>query len=64
MVLAMGAPEEHKSFKLGWSLFRGAHQAIARRCHRESHKMRSMPVAMMLIESQIPILAGPRRPHL
>jgi hypothetical protein len=38
MVLAMGAPEEQKSFKLGWSLFRRAHQAIARRCHRESRK--------------------------
>jgi hypothetical protein len=38
MVLAMGAPEEQKSFKLRWSLFRRAHQAIARRCHRESHK--------------------------
>jgi hypothetical protein len=38
MVLAMGAPEEQKRFKFGWSLFRGAHQAIARRCHRESHK--------------------------
>ncbi len=40
MVLAMDAPEEQKSFKLGWSLFRRAHQAIARRCHRESHKTR------------------------
>ncbi len=39
MVLAMAAPEEQRSFKFGWSLFRRAHQAIARRCHREeSHK--------------------------
>lgn len=38
MVLAMAAPEEQRSFKLGWSLFRRAHQAIARRWHRESRK--------------------------
>jgi hypothetical protein len=38
MVLAMNAPKEQKSFKFGWSLFRRAHQAIALRCHRESHK--------------------------
>jgi Putative transposase of IS4/5 family (DUF4096) len=34
----MAAPEQQRSFKFGWSLFRHAHQAIARRCHRESHK--------------------------
>lgn len=38
MVLAMAAPEEQRSFKFGWSLFRRAHQAIARRCHMESRK--------------------------
>ena len=38
MVCAMAGPEEHRDFKLGWSLFRRAHQAIARRCHRASHR--------------------------
>lgn len=38
MVLAMAAPEEQRDFKFGWSLFRRAHQAIARRCHRESRE--------------------------
>jgi hypothetical protein len=38
LVRAMVGPEEQRDFKLGWSLFRGAHQAIARRCHKESHQ--------------------------
>lgn len=38
MVCAMAAPEEQRNFKFGWSFWRRAHQAIARRCHRESHK--------------------------
>src|SRR5215216_2340314 len=27
------APEEERAFRLGWSLWRRAHQAVARRCH-------------------------------
>ena len=38
MVLAMAGPEEQKDFRFGWSLFRRAHQAIARRCHEQSHE--------------------------
>lgn len=38
MVTAMSAPEEHRDFKFGWSLWRRAHQAIARRCHKSSHR--------------------------
>lgn len=38
MVLAMAGPEEQRNFKFGWSLFRRAHQAIARRCHKKSHE--------------------------
>ena len=26
----------HKEFRLGWSLFRRAHQAVAKRCHKAS----------------------------
>lgn len=40
MVLAMASPEERqRNFKFGWSFFRRTHQAIARRCHRASHRM-------------------------
>ena len=38
LIWAMVGPEEQRDFKLGWSLFRRAHQAIARRCHKESHQ--------------------------
>ena len=34
----MVGPEEQRDFELGWSLFRRAHQAIARRCHKRSHR--------------------------
>jgi putative transposase len=33
VILAIAAPEEERAFRLGWSLWRRAHQAIARRCH-------------------------------
>ena len=36
MILAMAAPEEEREFRLRWSLWRRAHQAIARRCHMAS----------------------------
>ena len=33
MILALAGPEEELGFRLGWSLWRRAHQAVARRCH-------------------------------
>jgi transposase len=29
----MAGPEEEREFRLGWSLWRRAHQALAKRCH-------------------------------
>lgn len=40
LVLAMAGPEEEREFRLGWSLWRRAHQAIAKRCHTVSHAAR------------------------
>jgi hypothetical protein len=37
---AKAGPEEEREFLLGWSLWRRAHQAIARRCHMGSPAMR------------------------
>jgi hypothetical protein len=37
MVTAMAGSEEQRRFRFGWSLFRRAHQALARRCHKQSH---------------------------
>jgi hypothetical protein len=36
LIRAMMGPEEHREFRLGWSLFRRAHQAVAKRSHRAS----------------------------
>jgi hypothetical protein len=29
----MSGPYEERDFRLGWSLWRRAHQAVAKRCH-------------------------------
>jgi hypothetical protein len=33
LILAMTGPYEERGFRLGWSLWRRAHQAVAKRCH-------------------------------
>jgi hypothetical protein len=33
LILAMSGPHEERGFRLGWSLWRRAHQAVAKRCH-------------------------------
>ena len=38
LVRAMMGPEEKREFRLGWSLFRRAHQAVAKRCHEAAHR--------------------------
>lgn len=40
MILAMAGPEEERAFRLGWSLWRRAHQAVAKRCHKASRAFR------------------------
>jgi transposase len=32
-VVAMAEPEAEREFRMGWSLWRRAHQAVAKRCH-------------------------------
>ena len=36
----MTGPEEQREFRLGWSLFRRAHQAVAKRSHEAAHRAR------------------------
>jgi hypothetical protein len=38
MIRAMMGPEEQKEFRLAWSLFRRAHQAVAKRCHKATRR--------------------------
>jgi Putative transposase of IS4/5 family (DUF4096) len=40
LILAMARPEEERGFRLGWSLWRRAHQAVARRCHSARRSLR------------------------
>ena len=37
LVLAMGEPAERRAFRLGWSRWRRAHQAVAARCRAVTH---------------------------
>jgi hypothetical protein len=38
VILAMTKPKEEREFRLGWSLWRRAHQAVAKRCHTASRE--------------------------
>ena len=38
LIRAMMGPEEHREFRLGWSLFRRAHQAVAKRSHKATRR--------------------------
>jgi transposase len=37
LVLAMAEREDQRTFRLGWSVWRRAHQAVAARCHAARH---------------------------
>jgi hypothetical protein len=39
-VIAMGEPAAQRSFRLGWSRWRRAHQAVAARCHAARRTLR------------------------
>jgi hypothetical protein len=40
LILAMAGPQEEREFRLGWSLWRRAHQAVAKRCHTARRALR------------------------
>ena len=43
LILAMSGPEDEREFRLGWSLWRRAHQAVAGRCHRGTRRAKRPP---------------------
>jgi hypothetical protein len=47
LVLAMGEAAERRAFRLGWSRWRRAHQAVAARCHAARRALRdaALPLA-------------------
>ncbi len=73
MILAMSAPTEEREFRLGWSLWRRAHQAVAKRCHKASHAakhdllLRGRPPDDLLAQpapATTPIFSTPLAAHL
>jgi hypothetical protein len=58
LLLTLAEPVAHTAFRLGWSLFRRQHQAIAQRCHaaRRAHQHPLPPMAPS--PSPIQVLAG------
>ena len=38
VILAMARPKQEREFRLGWSLWRRAHQAVAKRSHAATRK--------------------------
>lgn len=52
MIRAMMGPEEKREFRLGWSLFRRAHQAVAKRCHKASHRKKHVLYDHHVIEHE------------
>jgi hypothetical protein len=40
LILAMAGAEQEREFRLGWSLWRRAHQALAKRCHTARRALR------------------------
>jgi hypothetical protein len=51
LISAMRGPEEQREFRLGWSLFRRAHQAVAKRSHKATQSNKHATIEYMhLIE--------------
>jgi Putative transposase of IS4/5 family (DUF4096) len=59
VIVAMTKPKEEREFRLGWSLWRRTHQAVAKRCHEVSHAAKHDPLPE---EERLPDLAAPPAP--
>lgn len=60
LILAMTGPTEERAFRLGWSLWRRAHQAAAKRCHKATRAVKHQPLQGRLPD-RLPDLARPAR---
>jgi hypothetical protein len=47
LVLAMAEGEERRAFRLGWSVWRRAHQAVAARCHTARRARQRAPAPIV-----------------
>lgn len=57
VILAMSRPKQEREFRLGWSLWRRAHQAVAKRSHAVTRKAKRE-----LLQERAPDLASPASP--
>jgi transposase len=55
VILAMTGPIEERVFRLGWSLWRRAHQAVAKRCHKATHAAKYQPLRGRLPDRLSPL---------
>jgi hypothetical protein len=53
VILAMARPKQEREFRLGWSLWRRAHQAVAKRSHAATRKAKRDP-----LQERVPDLAS------
>jgi hypothetical protein len=58
LVLAVAEPAERRSFRLGWSRWRRAHQAVAARCHAARRALRRKARARPLARAAPPPAAA------
>jgi transposase len=67
-VLAMAEPEAQREFRMGWSLWRRAHQAVAKRCHTARRSLRrageTPPAAAALQNSTMPVIDAIAEPPM
>jgi hypothetical protein len=60
VIVAMAGPKGEREFRLGWSLWRRAHQAVAKRSHAATRKAKRDP----LQGKRVPDLASPSSPTM
>jgi transposase len=66
-VLAMAEPELKREFRMGWSLWRRAHQAVAKRCHSARRSLRQAggtPPAALQHSTRVQVIDAISEPML
>lgn len=60
IIQAMSGPEAKREFRVGWSLFRRAHQAVAKRCHKVTRQLteQNMPPTITTSSSSKILIVG------
>lgn len=62
LVLAMTEMEEQREFRLGWSVWRRAHQAVAKRCHATRRALLLQEASAFPLRSSITTISAAPAP--